>query len=242
MLDCVDMHQARGLMLFFGTGQYLNKADFDDRTVQSVYGVWDLGPIWEELEDETIAKTKSLGTFQGDRTLSNTSATLMEQAFVDETDLWWTMTDNTPVWYDPVSDSGSHVGWYFDLPESDEGERLIQSPLLRIQSLVLVSSIPSSSPCAAGGRSSMYIVRPCTGGATNRPEFDTDNDRKVTKDDKIITISGPEPPSGKKATAILYGPLEIDEILYLVDPDGNIPEEPVVDTPAGMYYWRILGD
>ena len=244
MLDCVSMLEARGLMLLFGTGQYLNKSDFDDRTVQSVYGVWDLGPIWEELADADTAKTKSLGTFLGNRTLSGTTpATLMEQVFVDETDLWWTMTDNIPMWYDPILDSGSHVGWYFDLPESDEGERLIQSPLLRIQSLVLVSTIPSSSPCDAGGRSSMYIVRPCTGGATGRPEFDTNDDKKVDELDVIVTISDPEAtPTGKKSTAILYGPLEIDDMLYLVDPDGNIPEEPVVANPAGMYYWRTLGD
>ena len=89
----------------------------------------------------------------------------------------------------------------------------------------------------------MYIVSPCTGGDTGRPEFDTDDNREVTELDIIVTTSGgSETPTGKKSTAILYGPLEIGDILYLVDPDGNIPEEPVVDNPAGMYYWRILGD
>jgi hypothetical protein len=133
------------------------------------------------------------------------------------------------------------VGWYWDLPESADGERIVQSPLLRLQSLVLVSTIPSVSPCDNLGRSSMYIVSPCTGGATGRPEFDVDEDRDVDEEDKI-QITGSPWPQGKKSDDILYGPLEIDDILYLVTPDGDIPEETVQDIPEGMYFWRVLGD
>jgi type IV pilus assembly protein PilY1 len=242
MLDCLALNEARGLMVMFGTGQYLNKADLDDHTVQSVYGVWDWGPVWEKFEGAATAKTKSLGTFQADRNLSNTASILLQQEFTNETDLWWTMTDRKPVWYNPKTDTGLHVGWYFDLPESDEGERIVQTPLLRLGSLVLVSTIPSSSPCDAGGRSSMYIVSPCTGGDTGRPEFDVNEDGKVTEDDVVTEITGSPTPQGKKSDAILYGPLEIDEILYPVDPDGNIPPVTVRDIPEGMYYWRVLGD
>ena len=242
MLDCLALRDARGMMVMFGTGQYLNKFDLDDHIVQSVYGIWDMGPIWEAIEDAATAKTKYLGIFQADRTLSNASATLIQQTFTNETDLWWTMTDNQPVWYNPKTNTGLHAGWYFDMPESDDGERIVQSPLLRLGSLVLVSTIPSSSPCDAGGRSSMYIVAPCTGGATGRPEFDVTENGKVEADDVLIEITGSPAPQGKKSDAILYGPLEIDDILYLVNPDGEIPEVPVVDIPEGMYYWRVLGD
>ncbi len=241
MLDCAALHQGRGLMVFFGTGQYLNKADFDDTTVQSIYGVWDWGLVWEATDDLATAITKYMGTFQGDRSLSNSTGTLMEQEFTDETELWWVMTDNEPVWLSPVDDTGLHTGWYFDLPESDEGERLIQPPMLRIESLVLLSSIPSDSPCASGGRSTMYVVRPCTGGDTDHPEFDVNEDGEITIEDKIPT-GGPDDkePDGRKIPMMMYGTPEIGDFVIPV----NILPAPMQVAPntAGMYYWRILGD
>jgi type IV pilus assembly protein PilY1 len=242
MLDCLALKEARGLMVLFGTGQYLNKADLEDHTVQSAYGIWDWGPVWEVLEDEATARTKSLGTFQADRSLSNTSYNLLQQEFTNETDMWWTMTDNAPEWYNPKTDTGLHVGWYFDLPESDEGERLFQSPLLRLGSLVLVSTIPSNSPCAAGGRSSMYIVDPCTGGDTGDIQFDVNEDGVLDENDVVDEITGDPTPQGRKILKIVYGPLEMDEKVYLVDPDGNIDSPRVPDIPEGMYFWRTLGD
>ena len=243
-LDCADMKEGRGVMVYFGTGQYLNNLDFADTTVQSIYGIWDWGGVWEATDDIGVARTKFLGIFNGDRSLSNTSAILMQQEFTDETDMWWVMTDNQPVWVNPVDNTGSHVGWYFDLPESDEGERMIQPPLLRLYSLVLLSSIPSSSPCSAGGRSTMYIVDPCSGGDTTHPEFDVNNDRKVTQLDIIVTGGGiSQEPDAKKIPKMMYGPLEGGDRLYPADPDGGTPPDiPVVDNREGMFYWRVLGD
>jgi hypothetical protein len=243
MSDCASHQEGRGLMLLFGTGQYLNKADFDDHTVQSVYGVWDWGAVWEGAKDLATAKTKYLGVFQADRSLTNTTATLLEQEFTNETDLWWTMTNNQPSWYDPAADEGLHVGWYFDLPESDEGERIIQDPVLRIGRVVFLSTIPSNSPCASGGRSSMYILHPCTGGPTGVAEFDVNEDEEVDETDTVVEISGSPFPQVKKMQTVLYGPTFVGSDGYLDGPEGDPPpKEPGRYIPEGMYYWRVLGD
>ena len=71
MLDCVIMAEGRGLMVIFGTGQYVNTDDFADTTVQSFYGIWDWGDMWEAKDDASVAKTKYLGTVNTDRSLSN---------------------------------------------------------------------------------------------------------------------------------------------------------------------------
>ncbi len=48
MLDCASTGDVRGLMVIFGTGQYLTTDDFVNVPVQSFYGIWDRGPLIED--------------------------------------------------------------------------------------------------------------------------------------------------------------------------------------------------
>ena len=84
------MDEGRGLMVIFGTGQFVNTTDFSDTTEQSMYGVWDWGPMWEAKDGFSVAQTKSLGILGTDRSLSNLSSGigLLEQVFEYQSGDW----------------------------------------------------------------------------------------------------------------------------------------------------------
>jgi len=245
MLDCAALGEGRGLMVLFGTGQYLNSADFADTTVQSLYGVWDWGRIWEITDDKATARSKYLGSLNSDRSLSNLGSQikLMEQVVEDETSEWWMLSDLKADWYAPWAGTDAnehHLGWVFDLPES--GERSIQKPLLRSGIVVMISTIPSNSPCDAGGRSTMWALDACSGGSINEPFFDSDDDGDIDEHDIINLV----PPTGKKVSIPIWDILQIDDSLFYSDPEPEDPDDPPIENedvmadPIGMFFWRVM--
>lgn len=238
MLDCVQSNFAKygaGLMVIFGTGRYLNSSDFANPTTQSFYGIWDWGDIWEEKNGYDVAKTKYLGTTSNAaRTLSNVSGKYLQSQTVTSSGDYIVSTNNTVVWYNPDSSTGYHMGWFFDLPTLSE--RAIREPMLRQGVAVLISLIPSASPCEAGGSSMMYMVSACTGGRPQKPQFDINGDGIIDNADMIDGA----PPAGKKFEQILFEPIEIGDILYLSDSQGNVPWMQVRPTPLQPIYWRLL--
>jgi hypothetical protein len=240
MLDCADMDEGRGFMVLFGTGQYVNSDDFNDTTVQSMYGIWDWGPMWEEKDDFSVAKTKFLGTLDTGRLLSNLTGGkgLLEQVFEYTSGDLMALSDYTIEWYDPVSDTGSHLGWGVDLPES--GERSIYQPMLSDYIAMFVSTIPSNSPCDAGGSSAVYKFNACTGGRTSDPVFDSDEDGDIEDDDVIPGSPDPVPPTRKKYPKRLLPPTTIGDITIFPDSDGGLNPVPTLQPQSGMFFWRVI--
>jgi type IV pilus assembly protein PilY1 len=237
MLDCTNTAYGEGLMVIFGTGQYLTVDDLSDSTKHTFYGIWDWSDIWEQNPDHgyDIAKTKHLGQLGTDRSVANISGkTLQAQTVESETADYITLTDNPLEWYNPITDTGSHMGWFYDLP--DTRERCIREPLLRLGVAVLVSTIPSESPCEAGGSSVIYQVNPCTGGRTEYPQFDINGDDKIDANDLIDNL----PPTGEKQDEILFEPIELGDRLYFPDSGGGIDPMLVPANPQGMLYWRMI--
>ena len=241
MLDCASDGDVRGLMVIFGTGRYLNTDDFVNTPVNSYYGIWDRGPLIEDTDGLTVARTKYLGTFEADRSLTNMSGvTLLEQVFEVVGTEFSALTDRPADWYDPAAGSGTHVGWYWDMP--DAGERMIRDPLLRGGHAILISTVPSASPCDSGGTSFINIVNACTGGRPYSPQFDVNKDQKITPTDKILDPFGnPIPPSRQEKNKIIFTPLEVGDMLYLPDSEGGHGSMPVVPIRAGMFFWRVIG-
>ena len=131
------------------------------------------------------------------------------------------------------------MGWVIDLPQS--GERIIQEPTLKEGVVIFVSTIPSSSPCAAGGSSVVYQFLACSGARSTTPQFDSNGDGLIDETDKIPTTEGPLPPSGLTFDTGLFGPLLIGPRMYFQDPTGQTPNIPSPPVTAGMFYWRVLG-
>jgi Tfp pilus tip-associated adhesin PilY1 len=64
-------------------------------------------------------------------------------------------------------DLASKNGWYFDLT-SQLGERVNVEPVLALGVLNLVTNIPGSSACSAGGNAWMYQIDFATGTAVDQ--------------------------------------------------------------------------
>ena len=188
MMDCARSDFSKngnGMMVIFGTGRYLNSDDFDTIEIQSFYGVWDWGDVWEQKNDYATAKGQFLGEVGSDRSLSNVTASLQEQTTLSVAGDWVLISGNPVNWYDPEQSTGEHMGWVFDMTTA-VGERGVREPSLSQGVVELISIIPSDSPCEAGGSSMLYRVSACSGGYTDDPQFDVNDDRKVDDSDRMF--------------------------------------------------------
>ncbi len=242
-----------GFIVIFGTGKFLGEADYGDFTTQSFYGIYDWSNDWIAAanDDLTADDDKYLGRLMPapNRVLSNLSgnsdlptgaqnATLLQQTVEYETAQYRVITANQIDYYDPADDTGSHVGWYFDLPTT--GERCIRNPLIVNELAFMVSTIPTSSPCSAGGSSVLYILDACSGGRPEESQFDVNQDEEINSEDTISTPSGDIPPTGEKINKLVFEPVIIKDRMYLNDSTGAIQEREIREVPEGMTYWRQI--
>ncbi|WP_203143967.1 pilus assembly protein [Marinobacter mangrovi] len=114
------------LMVYFGTGKYLESSDISNTDSQSVYGVWDRGEAG--LTRDNLA---SRSLVKGSLTVDGESLTIRESEG------------------DDIKYSANERGWYADL--TDVGERVIVSPQSTGQFLYLNSMVPDVDPCKSGG-------------------------------------------------------------------------------------------
>jgi len=217
--DVMRHPQRHGYMVVFGTGKYLEVSDFDDTSLNTIYGIWDYGDDSDDSE--------YLGAFNrgASDTLSNQPAyvTLLEQEYVPSpvsdpnNPYFWTvtvgteevvvriLTRNDPNWETLEDDFGQlpnpgtlpephntvHAGWYFDLPVT--GERVVSDVLIRDGNAIVISFMPPES-CSTGGYSIVHEMDASTGGRLLIPQFDINADAAIDIYDRIeIDIgSGPE--------------------------------------------------
>lgn len=177
----VGYHPLNGVLVFVGTGKYLEHADLGATSGQSVYGLWDRGQRLESpaLMVQTVTGTGTLG---GERYRTVTAHAISRSA--------WNGTD----------------GWRIDLPDS--GERVVARPTLRSGRLVVVTITPSNEPCSHGGTSWLMELDADTGGAPLAPVFDTNRDRVINSADNLGTLipAGLRIPAIASAPAILPPP------------------------------------
>jgi len=114
------------LMVYFGTGQYLESEDVISTDTQSVYGIWDRG---------------SYGL-----TRSNLQARTLSEGILTDSD-----GTTAAVRYSDgdAIDFTSAKGWYVDLPAS--GERVTTSAQVYGDFIYINTLIPDQDPCLGGG-------------------------------------------------------------------------------------------
>ncbi|MEE4113372.1 MAG: PilC/PilY family type IV pilus protein [Desulfobacteraceae bacterium] len=255
-----------GYIVVFGTGKYLGQLDFSNVRTQTIYGIWDYG-------DDADA-TEYLGTFNrgGTNQLSNLSAfsSLAQQSKQLDVNLGGqllrVLTDN-PVNYlweadetgdqreNPSTIEANHVGWYFDLP--DTKERVVRDVLIRSGKAIVISSIPNTNPCAAGGSSWLYEINANTGGRLDAPQFDINNDNVIDENDMIKIENenwqvGDDPanqyiylaPTGIWYPTMVFTPTIIgmgkEEIKLMSTAAGSIIDLMETGEERGMVYWRQI--
>ena len=145
-----------------------------------------------------------------------------------------------------ASFSGRHVGWYLDLPGSSE--RLVNDPMIRGGYVYAVPTIPSESPCKAGGDSIVYGLNACNGGQSNSALFNINGDDRVNSSD-LINIGTPSnpiwvAPTGLKKSGLWYSPAVLGiegtdtDRLYFSTSDANVETEQTAGEKLGFLYWR----
>jgi type IV pilus assembly protein PilY1 len=152
---------APNVFVTFGTGQYLVSGDQLDDSLQSYYTIWDNGnSAGGAIERADLAT----------RALSKTGDVLkMAGDAID-----WTQQQ----------------GWYFDFAvnSSEEGERLVNKPLLRSDKevgpvAIFASMIPGESACEGGGSSALYAIPLADGLNPTKAIMDLDGDGVEAIDD-----------------------------------------------------------
>ena len=158
-----------GLLVYFGTGQYLGKTDLSNLRQQTFYAIWD-------------RKTNTSNGFTRSRLLEQT----VSEFDSPSTDLRARVVSKNPLQWDDGANPVNQVeklGWYIDLPES--GERMHQSPILRDGRVIFVTVTPNSDPCAGEGHSWLMEVDASNGGRLDESVFDFNKDRRFNDADMI---------------------------------------------------------
>ncbi len=197
----VTRHPQGGLMILFGTGQYIQTSDVSSTQVQSLYGVRDFGAVVAgraSLQVQLVTDTEIAGG-QTYRAVSNN-------------------TVNYP----------TQKGWYMDLPVS--GERVVVDPILRNGRFIVPTTIPNSDPCAAGGSSWLMEIDYQSGARLNQAVFDVNGDGTIDGSDILAFTSGTSHAAGVRIDAIASSPSVVRgfgdegalENKYLNQSNGNI--------------------
>lgn len=148
--------RGQGIMVYFGTGQYLEPDDADaiGQGRQAFYGILDEGsPASADnlLEQEV--------TWEGT---------------VDGTDVRVTSDERL---------RAHHDGWYMELPSA--GERVVNPPLLRSGRIIFTTRIPSGDACGYGGTGWLMELDAISGARLSRTPFDISDDGTVDEADLV---------------------------------------------------------
>jgi type IV pilus assembly protein PilY1 len=147
----------RGLMVYFGTGQFLGAPDITTTSTQTFYGVWDNNWPSPVTRADLVQQTITTGT----------SATSLKVRFLSANPIDWS-TDK---------------GWYADLP--GKGERSITDSRLEQGRVIFTTYVPSVGKCSGGGTSWLMVLDFANGSALKRPEIDLNDDGKLNSADMV---------------------------------------------------------
>ena len=151
------------LLVFFGTGKYIEASDKTSTDVMSYYGVWDDnsgGKIRTDLTERLLITVNNLKGLSG-------------------TTINWANTDG---WYFDLEDRADR-----NTTTTALGERVITSTIINNGVLIfttLTPSVDNTDICVANSKSTIMTVDLNTGKApVNRSIFDANGDGIINKDD-----------------------------------------------------------
>ncbi len=254
-----------GVLVTFGTGQYLGESDLDSDNfiTETLYGIWDFNGIWNTGLTHQSAHNwgtlnHSTGVLSGSRT--GFGDKLLEQEVADtvtENGGIYRVISNHPVYWKLSATSTlpeSHGGWFVDLPNS--GERAIADVAIRDFRVIAVSMQPSVEPCSSGGSSFVHLLNACSGGRDPLAQFDVNGDDEITGEDTVTDASGSQvTPSAIQVAGVAPQPLVLRshtldgaQTERLVFPEaftsgqgvgsGSTGVVTVRPERRGTYYWR----
>lgn len=192
----VMTHPDKGLMVFFGTGRYLQADDHSE-------------PFNGSPTDGTVTGQpfNPINTVYGIRDIDS-AAVSGRSALLQQSILYEGKPDgfSSPIRIVSDHEIGTQPGWYLDLLSAGskfEGERVIVEPLLAFDRLTLVTAIPTGSDCTRSGTGWLMDLGALNGGQLAYSAIDFSGDGKIGAGD--IPFSSGEfaamPASGSKISA-----------------------------------------
>jgi Tfp pilus tip-associated adhesin PilY1 len=248
-----------GFIVCFGTGKYLGESDFEDNSVQSIYGIWDYGDRvytlkgkkWSDDDNKEYigefnrgssppltnqpAKVKLLQQNQKLISLRSGGIDTRFRLLSSSEPVWETAPDSDDAIRqkpDPSATVDNDVGYYFDL---NAGERVISDVIIRGGNLLAIGFTPSVDPCGPGGNSIFMELNAFTGGTSGGALFDISGDRKVdVKDLLTIDLDGDGTKEELAPSGIEFmGNIQPPAILQIDNNENNPLEKKYMSSSTG---------
>ena len=190
--------QRIGYMINFGTGKYLEAADVNDLSTQTLYGIWDKNDGKTTVTDRSELLQQTI-LYEGTYTLQDNSTPSQELRVTSDNDY----STSPP----------TKLGWYLDLTSpvnGAEGERLVNQPLLRNGRIIFTTVIPNSNSCSGGGDSWLMELNALNGSRLDESPFDLNGDSSFDSNEYVQVLIGGKlvwvPVSGVKYNELLTTP------------------------------------
>lgn len=186
--------------------------------------------------DKSTTYTQTFYGIWDEGTQLLTQSNLVQQSYESS------FSDNSVITNNPV-DYATANGWYINLPAV--GERVITTPILRDNIVYFVTLVPDSNPCSYGSDGYLMALDMATGGRTEAPAFDTNNDGIVDADD-YVTRGGVDYAVGRQQIGGgLADPKSLGDNIYVPDPSGSLTRikiPPIEGERTGRLSWQELID
>ena len=139
-------------------------------------------------------------------------------------------------------------GWYLDLDEPSEGERVVSRPIVQGKVLIFASIIPpiAEDPCDAGGSGYLNAIDAFSGTSTGNPYFDSNGDGVVDNRDQLDHGDGQVPVGSiNPGVGMPTLPTTIDNLMVVGGSKGTLADvtvNPQLGTPRRVSWREIVSD
>lgn len=197
----------KGLIVIFGTGQYLEKTDITSTQPQTMYGIWDQSG------------------YSGAATVNVTRGDLVTQTLTNTTDAFGrelrSLTDIVIEKWGNGGGTGEYMGWQIDLPET--AERVITNPTIQDDKVVFISITPNEKPCDPGGKSWFMVFDLENGGRTSSSVIDVNEDDEISEAD--LDINSDVVSGTRHGSLILGTDIVINDDAVLSNNDSTVGQK-----------------
>lgn len=160
-----------GVMVYFGTGKYLEPSDQTSQKSNRIYGIWDKG----ENSD-----THNLTRLSASKMLQQTVDNELEYNFDTNGD---GLVDDTVAARESSNyqiDWSIHNGWYMNLQYlTPLGEQVLAAPVLRDGKVIISTHIPSGNECEPTQQGWLTVLNAVNGGMPGPDLLDLNGDSQL---------------------------------------------------------------
>jgi len=154
-----------GLMVYFGTGKFLENFDNNATGVQqeqSFYGIYDRGVTGRSTEPSRKETTPIVLTDLLRQTITLGGTVINSFTSPPTTFNTRNISDDPINWRLDRTSTNTHLGWYVNLPES--GEKQVTDSLVREGRIIFTTLSPGADACDPGGTGWLMELNATNGG------------------------------------------------------------------------------